>query len=177
MFFPCIANHLFRSVDVELQAVKLFHNFVSASGFEPENFTGVSFHQILIIEELIIQNIFIYDFDIEYGEIIVELVRPSVERYNENIKARRYNNHICYVIDINKFFKKFRCPSCEVFFNHSGNFNRHLKTCTQRVKNIYRRCAYSLRETLFEKLDNFSIAYPEQITLFRAFVVFDFEAI
>ena len=79
-FFRAIAIHLFRSVDVELQAIKLFHNFVSASGFEPENFTGVSFHQILIIEELIIQNILIYDFDIEDGEIIVELVRPSVER-------------------------------------------------------------------------------------------------
>ena len=34
-----------------------------------------------------------------------------------------------------------------------------------------------MRETLFEKLDNFSIAYPEGHTLFRNFVVFDFEAI
>ena len=34
-----------------------------------------------------------------------------------------------------------------------------------------------MRETLFEKLDNFSIAYPEDHTLFRNFVVFDFKAI
>ena len=64
-----------------------------------------------------------------------------------------------------------------MFFNHSGHFNRHLKTCKERVKNIYPRGAYSLRETLFEKLDNFSITYPEDYTLFRNFVVFDFEAI
>ena len=84
---------------------------------------------------------------------------------------------ICYVNDINKFFKKFRCPNCDVFINHSGHFNRQLKTCKERVKNIYPRGAYSLRETLFEKLHNFSIAYPEDCTLFKNFVVFDFEAI
>ena len=175
--FRAIVIHLFGSLDVELHATEIFHNFITVSGCHPESFTGVSFDQIPIIEELIKQNIFIYDFDIEDGEIIGELVRRSVERYDENIKLLRYNNHICYVNDINKFFKKFRCPSCDVFFNHSGNFNRHLKTCKELVKNIYPRGAYSLRETLFEKLDNFSIAYPEDHTLFRNFVVFDFEAI
>ena len=64
-----------------------------------------------------------------------------------------------------------------MFFNHSSHFNRHLKTCKEPVEKIYPRGAYSLRETLFEKLDNFSIAYPEDYTLFRNFVVFDFEAI
>ena len=175
--FREIAIQLFGSVDVELQAIKNFQNFVTASGCDPETFRGVSFDQIPIIEEQIKQNIFIYDFDIEDGEIIGELVRRSVERYDENIKMLRYNNHICYVNDINKFFKKFRCPSCDVFFNHSGHFNRHLKTCKERVKNIYPQGAYSLRETLFEKLDNFSITYPEDYALFRNFVVFDFEAI
>ena len=174
--FRATAIHLFGSVNVELQAIKFF-NFVTASGCDPDNFTGVSFDQIPIIEELITQNIFIYDFDIEDGEIIGEFVRRNVERYDENIKLLRYNNHICYVNDINKFFKKFRCPSCDVFFNHSGHFNRRLKTCKERVKIIYPRDAYSLRETLFEKLDNFSIAYPECYTLLRNFVVFDFEAI
>ena len=77
-FFRAIAIHLFGSVDVELQAIKIFHNFVTASGCDPESFTGVSFDQIPIIEEQIKQNIFIYDFDIEDGEIIGELVRRSV---------------------------------------------------------------------------------------------------
>ena len=39
------------------------------------------------------------------------------------------------------------------------------------------REVYSLRETLFEKLDNFSIAYQEDDTLFKNLAVFDFEAI
>ena len=84
--FRAIAIHLFGSVDVEPNATKIFHSFVTASGCDPESFTGVSFDQIPIIEELIKQNIFIYDFDIEDGEIIGELVRRSVERYDENIE-------------------------------------------------------------------------------------------
>ena len=64
-----------------------------------------------------------------------------------------------------------------MFFNHSGHFNRHLKNCKERAKNDYPRGVYSLRETLFEKLDNFSIAYPEDDTLFKNLAVFDFEAI
>ena len=175
--FRAIAIHLIGSVDVEPNATEIFHSFVTASGCDPESFTGVSFDQIPIIEELIKQNIFMYDFDNEDVEIIGDLVRRSVERYDENIKLLRYNNHISYVNDINKFFKKFRCPSCDVFFNHSGHFNRHLKTCKERVKKVYPRGVYSLRETLFEKLDNFSIAYPEDYTLFNNLAVFDFEAI
>ena len=50
--FRAIAIHSFGSVYVELQAIKIFHNFVIASGCDPANFTGVSFDQILIIKDL-----------------------------------------------------------------------------------------------------------------------------
>ena len=136
--FRAIAIHLFGSIDVEPNATKIFYNFVTASGSDPEHFAGVSFDQIPIIEELIEQNIFVCDFVIEDG-IILELVRRNVETYDKNIKLLRYNNHNCYVNDIKKFFKKFRCPSYDVFCNHSGNFNRHLKICKERVKNVYPR--------------------------------------
>ena len=148
-----------------------------ATDCDPENFMGVSLDQIPIIESLVEKNIFIYDFAIEDGELVGELIRRSIERYEQNINLFRYNNHICNVNDINKFFKKFRCPSCDVFFNHSGHFNRHLRTCKERVKNVYPRGVYSLKETLFKKIENFSIAYPEDCTLFKNFVLFDFEAI
>ena len=88
--FRAIAIHLFGSVDVELQAIKVFHNFVTASGCDPKNFTGVSFDQIPIIEEQIKQNILIYDFDIEEGEIIGEL-------YDEALKDMIKTSN-CFVI-------------------------------------------------------------------------------
>ena len=45
-----------------------------AGGCDPVNFAGVSFDQIPTIEEILKQNIFVYDFDSEDGEIIGELV-------------------------------------------------------------------------------------------------------
>ena len=76
-----IAICLLGLVDVELPVIKIFHNFVTASGCDPDNFAGVSFDQIPLFVELIKQNVFIYDFDIGDGEIIGELVRRSVEHF------------------------------------------------------------------------------------------------
>ena len=45
------------------------------------------------------------------------------------------------------------------------------------MKNVYPRGVHSLKETLFQKLENFLIAYPEDCTLFKSFAIFDFEAI
>ena len=142
--FRAISIHLFGSVDVEPHAMQLFDNFVSATDCDPENFMGVSRDQIPVIENLVEKNIFIYDFTIEDGEIVGELIRRRIERYEENIKLLRYNNHICYVNDINKFFKKFRCPSCDVFFNHSGHFYRPPLTNLQRTSEKYlsERCLF-----------------------------------
>ena len=74
--------------------MQLFYNFVSAAVCDPEKFVGVSLDQIPIIEKLVKQNIFIYDFDIEEVELFGELVRRIIEHYDEDIKLLRYNNHI-----------------------------------------------------------------------------------
>ena len=62
--------------------------------------------------------------------------------------------------DINKFFKRFRCPSCDTFIQKAGNFNHHFKTCKGRV-HIYPNSVYALGETLFNKFDGFGIFYND----------------
>ena len=47
-----IALHLYQSIDVEPNAIKIVHNFVTASGCDPKHFSGVSIDQIPINEEL-----------------------------------------------------------------------------------------------------------------------------
>ena len=54
---------------------------------------------------------------------------------------------------------------------------RHLITCSERVKHIYPKNVYQLRETLFEKLDSFIIPYREDQEMFKNLAVFDFESI
>ena len=64
-----------------------------------------------------------------------------------------------------------------LFFSKTGNLDRHLVTCSDRVKHIYPKNVYELRETLFEKLDAFNIPYRSEQKLFKNLAIFDFESI
>ena len=73
--FRATAFHLFGAFDFEPDVTEFLLLQAVAT---PVSFSGVSFYQIPVIEALVKQNFFIYDFDIEDGEIIGELIRRSV---------------------------------------------------------------------------------------------------
>ena len=50
-------------------------------------------------------------------------------------------------------------------------------TCSDRVKHIYPKNVYELRETLFEKLDAFNIPYRSEQKLLKNLAIFDLESI
>ena len=64
-----------------------------------------------------------------------------------------------------------------LFLNKSDNFNKHLLRCKDRVKNIYPKNVYELRETLFEKLEGFTIPVSEDNKLFNNLAIFNFESV
>ena len=111
------------------------------------------------------------------GNIVGELARRSVKKYEKTVQLLRYNNHICYVNNINAVFQSFRCPNCDTFFHRTFNLERHLTTCSERVKNVYPKNVYQPQETVFDKLDYFGIEYTNQQTLFKNLAIFDFESI
>ena len=88
----------------------------------------------------------------------------------------RYNSHICYVDNLNALFKAFRCSTCDTYFQKTGNLECHLVSCSERVKHIYPKNVYQLRETLFDKLDSFNIQYTDDQKLFSNLATFDFES-
>ena len=111
------------------------------------------------------------------GELIGELCRRSIQKYAKSVKLLRYNNPFCYVNNINALFKVFRCTTCDTFFSKTGNLERHLITCSNRVKHIYPKNVYEMKEKLFEKLDSFNIPYRNEQKLFKNLAIFDFESI
>ena len=146
-------------------------------GLSPNQFKGVHMKDIPIVEDLLTLNILLYDIDIVDGNIIRELARRSVQKYDNTVRLLRYNNHICYVSNINAVFQSFRCPNCDTFFNRTFNLEQHLTTCSERMKNIYPRNVYQIQETLFDKLDSFGIEYTSQQKLFKNLAISDFESI
>ena len=129
------------------------------------------------VEEMLQLNIFLYDTDFVGGELIGELARRNIRKFEKSVKLLRYNNHNCYINNINALFKAFRCFTCDTFFSNTGNLERHLVTCSNRVKHIYPKNVYELRETFFEKLDAFNIPYSNEQKLFKNLAIFDFESI
>ena len=156
---------------------QLFTEFISKSGYDPKNFRGVNIDDLPLVEGIVEHKIFIYNFDIQEGEYVGELARRSIGKFEKTVKLLRFNKHIIHTNDIDSFFKCFRCPSCDCFFNRSNKFNRQLMTCKDRVRHIYSKNVYTLRETLFEKLAVFNIPVSKDSTLLNNLAIFDFESI
>ena len=91
-------------------------------GLSAYQFQGVHMNDIPIVEDLLTLNILLYDIDIVDGNIIGELARRSVKKYENTVRLLRYNNHICYVNNINAVFQSFRCPICNHFFQQNLQF-------------------------------------------------------
>ena len=127
------------------------------------------------VEEMLQLKNFLYDIDFVDGELIGELARRSIQKFGKSIKLSSYNNHICYVSDINSL-KIFHCSTYDTIFSKTGNLERHLFTCSKRVKHNYPKNAYQLRKTLFIKLDSFNNPYREDQTLLKNLAVFDFDS-
>ena len=156
--FRALALHLNGNEKLEEETSKIFNLFLNSSEEEDiSKFRGVHLNEIPKVEDLLQLNIFLFDIDFVNGELIDELCRRGIQKYENSVKLLRYNNHICYVNNINALFKAFRCTTCATFFSKTGNLERHLVTCTDRVKQIYPKNVYEMREMFFEKLDAFSI--------------------
>ena len=157
------------------ESVQFIHQ--NLYGSSADQFRGVKMNDIPFVEDLLTLNIVVYDIDIVDGNIIGELPRRRLQDSSNTVRPFRYKSHICYVSNINAVFQAFRCPNCDTFFNRTFNLERHLTTCSERVKNFCPRNVYQIRQTLFDKLDSFDIKSRSEQKLFKNLAVFDFESI
>ena len=172
------ALHLHAVQWLEDETLKVFYFFFNKlDGLRPNHFQGVHMNDIPFVEDLLTLNNLLYDIDIVEWNIIGELARRSVQKLEKTVRLLRHNNHICYVNNIKAVFQSFRCPNCDTSFSRTFNLERQLTTCSERVKKIYRRNVYQIRESLFDKLNSFGIKYTSEQKLFKKLAKFDFESI
>ena len=127
--FRAVALHLFGNERLEEKTSKIFKLFLNNCGEgDPSKFQGVHMTDILKVQEMLQRNIFLYDIDFVDGEVIGELARRSIQKFEKSVKILCYNNYICYVSDLNSFFKSFRCSTSNTIFSKTGYLERHLIT-------------------------------------------------
>ena len=144
-------------------------------GLSPNQFKGVHKKDIPIVEDLLLLKILLFDIDNVEGNIISELAWRSVQKHDNTVRLLRHKSHICY--SNNAVFQIFRCPNCDTFLNRAPNSERHLNTCSERVKSVYPRNIYQIRATVFDKLDSFGNKYTSERKLLNNLAIFDTELI
>ena len=134
-FFRAFSLHLHDTQRLEGETSKLFTFFINKmDGLSPNEFQGVHMNDNPTVEDLLFLKILVYDIDIVDGNIVGELARRTEQKYKKTLRLLRYNNHICYVNNINEVFQSFRCPNCDTFLNRTFNLERHLTIYSERVK-------------------------------------------
>ena len=128
------------------------------------------------VEDLIKTNSFLYDVDVVDGALVGEIEKKH-GIVLQHSGASFYNGHFSYISNINSPFKSYLCSSCCQFINKSGKLDRHLTTFTERLKRLFAKNVYQLREALFAKLGAFHIPYADEQELFRKMAVFGFDSI
>ena len=63
-------------------------------GLSPNQFRKVHMNDIPIVEDLLTLNVLLYDIHIVDGNIIGELARRSVQKYDNTVRLLRYNKQI-----------------------------------------------------------------------------------
>ena len=161
--FRALFLHLYGTQRLEEETSKLFNLFMNQmDGLSLNQFQGFHMNDIPTVEDLLTLNILLYDIDTVDRIIFRELARRSGQKYENTVRLLRYNIHICYVNNVNAVFQSFRCPNCDIFFNRTFILERHLTTCSERVKNVYPKNIYHTQKTLFDKLDSFGIKYTSE---------------
>ena len=136
--FTSLALHLHgKDKKLEEETSKLFNFFlINSTNTDFSKFQGVCMDDIPSVEDIVRINIFIYDIDLIDGAMIGELARRSIKKYEKNVQLIQYNSHIYYVDNIHALYKAFRCPTCDTYFQKTGNPECHLVRCSERVTHI-----------------------------------------
>ena len=94
--FRALALHLHANQRTEEEISKFVKLFINKMDrLSTDQFQGVHMNDIPIVENLLTLNILLYDIDIVDGNIVGELARRSVQRYENTVRLLRSNNHIC----------------------------------------------------------------------------------
>ena len=132
--FRALALHLHGNEKLEEETSKTLVLFLNNSvEGDVSKIKYVSSIDIPKVDDFLQLNVFLYDIDFVVGGLIGELCRRSLQNYEERVELLRYNNHICYVNNINALFKAFRYTTCDTIFSKEGNLERHFFNCSDRV--------------------------------------------
>ena len=106
--FRALAFHLYGTQRLEAESSLLFNLFINKDdGLSANKLQGVHMNEFPSVEDLLTLNFLLYDIDIMDANIVEELARRSKQKYEQIVQLVKYNNHLCYVSNINAVYQFF----------------------------------------------------------------------
>ena len=117
----------------EMAAKRLFNDFCFQFQTSFPDFKGINLFDFPELEDYFQINIIVYELD----ETTAKLVQESRELYSEIMPLYVYENHLSNITDFEIYCHVFQCTKYNVLFNRNNNFNRHMKSCSGKVRETF----------------------------------------
>ena len=67
-----------------------------------------------------------------------ELIRRSLELYDDTMNVNMYKNHVGYITDLKLYSKSYMCSNCKKMWKSSWSMKRHAQTCKDKFRHVYK---------------------------------------
>ena len=141
---------------------------------DPAKFKGVAWKDIHLFEDCFQINVCILELK---PDDTAENKLTSIGKYDATMYVNVWQNHLCWITDIDQYCQKYTCVYCSRMFDRYWNLKRHQKTCSKQSNLIFPRGAYRYHKSVFDTLSEIGIQVPKEDRFFSHLVCFDLEAI
>ena len=169
-FFRCLA--VFKKADTrycEMAAKQLFNDFCLRFQISIQDFKGINLFDFPKLQDYLRIKFTVHELD----GTTAKLVQRSRELYSETTRLNVHENHLSLITDFEKYCHVFECIKCNVLFNRNDNFNRHMKSCSGKVRKTFPGDVYRNLPTSFERLKEIGIRVPAEDKHYPFFTCFD----
>ena len=138
----------------------------------PESFADVHLIDLSALGKLFGMHTLVYSLK-EDGD--VELVhRPTdIQRARPPSDFNLCNAHCSYVKHLAKYRRCFTSQRCDASFPKANHLQRHERSCESRVKRVYSGGVYHPSQTIFEKIEEEGMAFPQELKYSRYQATFE----
>ena len=129
-FFHCLS--IFCGCDkrsCEQDAKQLFAAYRKHFHVDPDLFQGVFLIDFPEMEDFFEINIVVY----ELQDKKAKLIQRSRKLYDETMRLNVFKNHLCLIVDFEKYCDVYQCQRCDKQWYGRKDFLRHTSSCDQTV--------------------------------------------
>lgn len=176
-FFRALALHQGATVrNLARPANRLYKRWLKRTKTRAPDFCGIKLPQLKRAEKLFKVNVEVFQFDMGGGQRhILTPVRRSQEKFSKTMRLVLFENHFCYVKNINLASRTFSCNMCGKLWNTNNKCLRHERNCTgTKVRHTYPGGVFHPELTVLELLARHGIQVDTSY-VYKYRSTFDFE--